>query len=84
MNLRTIILVLALLSFLSTSLGGYLYYSSLQKSSLIDARKEANELTGRVANNIDFHLAEHQRSAKVLAGLHEIQQAFLSKNPNTL
>ncbi len=84
MNLRTIILVLVLLSFLSTSIGGYIYYSSLQKSSLEAAHNKASELVEDISGNIDMSLAEYQKSVKAMAGIDEIRKSLLKNGPDTL
>ena len=42
MKLRIILIVLSLLAFLSASTGGYLYYSSLKKSALKEAERQAD------------------------------------------
>ena len=41
MKLRVILLLLSLLAFLSAATGGYLYYSSLQKSAFQEAEMQA-------------------------------------------
>ncbi len=84
MKLRVIILVLALLSFLSTSIGGYLYYSSLKNAAQEESFYRADELVKDMADLIDFSLAEHQKSVKTLAGLKEIQNALIGKSPDSL
>ncbi len=84
MNLRIIILVLVLLSFLSTSIGGYIYYSSIEESSLAAAHLEADELTKDTARNIDLNLAEYKKSVKALAGIYEIKHSLLNKNADSL
>ena len=84
MKLRLIILVLALLSFLSTAVGGYLYYSSLRNSALEESFYKADEVVKDMANHIDFYLAEHKRSIETLAGLKEIQEAMVSRDAESM
>jgi C4-dicarboxylate-specific signal transduction histidine kinase len=84
MKLRLIILVLALLSFLSTAVGGYLYYSSLKNSALEESFYKADELVKDMADHIDFYLAEHKRSIETLAGLKEIQEAMVSGSAESM
>jgi len=84
LNLRIIILILALLSFLSTSIGGYIYYTSVQESSLEDSHKKADELIKDTADYIDMSLAEYQKSVKALAGIDEIKLSLLKKDPDSL
>ena len=84
MKIRTILFILALLSFVSMSTGGYLYYTSLKKSALKEAHREATLLTKITAHYITSNLSEHQKSVKALAGLDELQQALEYKNTGTL
>ena len=81
MKLRVIIIVLALLSFLSTSIGGYLYYSSLKNAALEEAFYRSDELLEDLSARIDFYLGEHLKSVRTLAGLKDIQDALESNGP---
>jgi C4-dicarboxylate-specific signal transduction histidine kinase len=84
MNLRVIIIVLALLSLFSTSIGGYLYYSSLKNAELEESFFIADEQLKDIANHVDFYLAEHQRSVQALGGLKEIQNALVDQDGDSL
>jgi len=79
MKLRTILLILALLSLVSISTGGYLYYSSLKESALEEVHRETISRIQIIASHIDSTLVEHQKSVKALAGLKELQQALEDK-----
>ena len=84
MKLRTILLILALLSIASISTAGYLYYASLKASVLEEARQEAISQTQTLALHIDATLSEHQKSAKALAGLKELHQALKEQNESKI
>ncbi len=53
MKLRFIIFVLALLAFLSTSIGGYLYYTALKDYIVKDSHADSDSRTGIVAEQIN-------------------------------
>ena len=84
MKIRTILMILASLSFISMSSGGYLYYSSLKESGLKEAHREAGSRTKLIADHIDSSLSEYQKSVKTLAGLGELKQLLASKDANNL
>ena len=84
MKVRTILLILALLSFCSISSGGYLYYSSLKKSALKESNREAISITKTIAHHIATTLSEHQKSVKALAGIKELKQALVGKDINKI
>jgi PAS domain S-box-containing protein len=84
MKLRTILLVLALLAFLSASVGGYLYYSSLKESAFKEAERQATSHTKTIRNLISSALSENQKAVKALAGLKELQIALLRPNEANL
>lgn len=69
MKLRTIILVLSLLAFLSTAVGGYLYYSALHESAIEAARREDLSRLAILRKNVSFFLSKNIRPVQVLAGL---------------
>ena len=84
MKLRTIISFLAILTILSAFIGGFFYYSTLQKSALEEAHREADIFTELTAFNIDFNLTENQKAITALAGLREIHLALANKNPEVI
>lgn len=84
MKLRLIILVLAFISFISVSMMGYFYYSSLQISAVENSHREARMLLDEIRKNIDMHLKEHKLSIKEIAGLYALEQALLRNDRNTL
>ncbi|NQT70104.1 MAG: PAS domain S-box protein [Desulfobacteraceae bacterium] len=84
MKIRTILIILASLSFISMSSGGYLYYSSLKESGLKEAHREAGSRTKIIADHIASNLSEYQKSVKALAGLRELKQLLASNDANNL
>jgi len=84
MKVRTILVILSLLSLFSVSAAGYFYYSSLRKSALEEANQEAISKTEIIAHNIASNLSKHQKSVKALAGLKELQQALAEKDVNKI
>lgn len=84
MKLRTILIILALLSFVSMSTGGYLYYTSLKKAAVKEAHREAISRTKIIAQHIASNLSEYQKSVEALAGLDELQHALEYNNASKM
>jgi PAS domain S-box-containing protein len=84
MKLRTILLVLALLAFLSASIGGYQYYASLRDSAFKETDRQAAWHARRIRNQIFSYLSENQKAARTLGGLKELQDALQNTTPATL
>ncbi len=76
MRLRLILMVLSLLTFLSTSIGGYLYYHNLKESALLEAEQQAEIRVEMLRINLSAQIAGNIRPARVLAGIPEIIQAL--------
>ncbi|MBL0715975.1 MAG: PAS domain S-box protein, partial [Desulfosarcina sp.] len=76
MRLRLILLVLSLLTFLSTSIGGYLYFRNLKESALLEAEQQASIRVQMLRINLRAQISENIRPARVLAGIPEIVQAL--------
>ncbi|OQY07106.1 MAG: hypothetical protein B6I22_03750 [Desulfobacteraceae bacterium 4572_123] len=74
MKLRQILLVLSLLAFLSTSTGGYLYYSSLKVSALKTAERQAVARVEMLKRNLSGSLSENSRPVKTLASMSALRQ----------
>lgn len=77
MRLRTILLILSCITFLSASAAGYLYYFSSKRLALREADRDAARTADNIRDHIGSHLSEHLKSAKVLAGLQEMTQALV-------
>jgi len=84
MKLRTILLILGLLAFLSVVASGLLYYSSLQASALHNAETNAVHHTEKIKSLISSYLADNQKAVRALAGLKELQKALTDPNESNL
>lgn len=73
MKLRVILLLLSLLAFLSAATGGYFYHSSLKKSALQAAERQAFTHAEMVKKNLSSFLSENIRPVKALAGMQDLQ-----------
>ncbi len=76
MRIRLILLVLSVLAFLSASVGGYLYYSSLREAAVKDAGRQAQTRLVMLKKNLSSALSENVKPVKALAGMEELQQAL--------
>lgn len=81
MKLRTIVIVLSLLAFLSVSGAAYLYYSSLVDAEYRDAEQGVALQAERLRNALSAYLAENQKTVKAMAGLPEVQEALAAPDP---
>lgn len=84
MKLRVILIVLSLLAFLSTSTGGYLYYTSLKESAFKEAEIQTALQLETIKNHLSAFLYENLKSARVLAGLKELQQVLSRPDDSSL
>jgi PAS domain S-box-containing protein len=84
MKLRVILLLLSLLAFLSAATGGYLYYSSLQKSAFQEAERQAITHAERIKKNLASFLSENIRPVKALAGMLDFQAPLIKPDDHTL
>jgi PAS domain S-box-containing protein len=75
-NLRMILVVLSLLAFLSVSIAGHFYYSSLKESAFQEAERQVAVQAERIKNDLSSYLSENLKSVKALAGLQELGQAL--------
>jgi len=77
MRLRLIIFVLSLLAFLSASTGGYLYYSSLKRSAIKQAERQAAIRIELIKKNLSFFLSENIKPVRALAGMEEMLEMLV-------
>jgi len=84
MKLRVILMILSALAFVSTSTGGYLYYSSLNESVYAEAERQARNRLEMIKKNLTSYLSENIRPVGTLAGISEIRQALGVSNPQSL
>lgn len=76
MRLRLILLLLAGLTFLSLTVGGYFYVSTLH-SSLEQKTTDKSTLQAiTIINRLSEFLSAHLKTVRVLAGLREIEEAL--------
>jgi PAS domain S-box-containing protein len=83
MKVRTILVVLSLLAILSTSLGGYLYYTSLQESAVREVERQAVDRAATIRNHLSTYLLENLKGVRVLAGLEEMRQVLQGPKQKT-
>lgn len=76
MKLRLILLVLSLLAFLSTTIGGYLYYHSLRESAFQEAEQQAEIRVEMLRINLSAMISANILPASVLAGIPSIIDAL--------
>jgi PAS domain S-box-containing protein len=84
MKLRIILIVLSLLAFLSASTGGYLYYSSLKKSALREAERQADVRLRTIKKNLTTFLSENVKPVKTLAGMPALHLALTLPDTQSL
>ncbi|MBI5055880.1 MAG: response regulator [Nitrospirae bacterium] len=75
---------MALLSFLSTAIGGYFYYSSLKENAFSDTYQDAEGHTKTAVDRVSSKLTEYQKAARAAAGLKILQIYLADKNNNNL
>ncbi len=78
MKLRTIILILSLLTFLSAWTGGYLYYTSLRDAAFKEAERQVVTRVKLLTRTLSAILSENIKPVGTLAGISEVKQ-YLSK-----
>lgn len=84
MKLRLILLVLSLLSFLSVSVGGYLYYATLREAAFHEAERQALNRLVAIKRNLSAYLSENVKPVRVLAGMKEVRAALVRPNTASL
>ena len=84
MRLRTIILILALVAFLSASTGGILYYYSFRKAAFQKTEAEAYARMTLLTDQLSAYLLEHTKPVRTLASMTELKKALKKTNLNTI
>jgi C4-dicarboxylate-specific signal transduction histidine kinase len=77
MKLRTILLVLSLLVFLSASTGGYLYYSSLKEAAFREANRQSSANLDLIKKNLSAYLSENIKPVIALAGMEDLLEMLI-------
>ncbi len=80
MNVRTIVLILALFSLISTTTGGYLYYHSAQEAAIKETERELVETTNDLKDDIDVLISVNQNEVRTMAGFEQFQKAILNQD----
>jgi PAS domain S-box-containing protein len=81
MKLRLILFVLSMLAFLSTTVGGYLYYHSLKESAFQEATQQAEIRVEMLRINLSTMISANIQPAQVLAGIPSIIRALEQTTP---
>jgi len=84
MKLRTILFTLSLLTLLSLSIGGYLYYSYIKESFLKETVRQADLQASRIRNRTSSFLSQNQKAVKAFSGIGQIQTALISNEADIL
>jgi PAS domain S-box-containing protein len=84
MRLRTILLILSLLTFFSASAAGYLYYSHSRQWALREAERDAISGAEDIRERIGSHLTAHLKSARALAGLQDMRSLLIQPGEDHL
>jgi len=84
MKLRSILLILSLLAFLSASTGGFLYYSALNDSAFKAAERQAASRLDMITKNLSSFLSENIKPVKTLAGMAVLGRAMAARDDSTL
>ena len=84
MKLRLILLILSLMAFVSVTVGGYLYYSSLRDASFNEAEQQTIIRLERINKNLSILLTEYNKPVRTLAGMQEILTMLTNSNPDSL
>ncbi|MGD9039428.1 MAG: PAS domain-containing protein [Desulfobacteraceae bacterium] len=84
MKLRSILIALALLAFLSAWIGGYLYYASLKESAFKEANRQAALHAETIKNHLSFFLGKNLNSVRAMAGLRELREALSKKDKDSV
>lgn len=84
MKIRTILMLLSLIAIMSASIDGYMYYSFLKNSVLLEARRKGESETTTIANTFSTYVRAGIQQVKGLAGLAEIKQALSSPDEKSL
>lgn len=84
LKLRSILLQLSLLTILSASTGGYLYYSSLRDAAFKEAERQVVSRLQLITKNITSFLSENIKVVKALAGSEELLEMLVRPNRKAL
>ncbi|MFC1798698.1 cache domain-containing protein [Thermodesulfobacteriota bacterium] len=84
MKIRSILVALSLLAFLSVSVSGFLYYSSLREASFNETKRQAATRAEMIRRNLSSFLSENVRPVKTLAGMDAFEDLLVLKDRASL
>ncbi len=84
MKLRFILITLSLLAFVSVSIGGYLYYTSLRNAAFVEADRNATARLHAIHRNVLTFLSETVKPVRVLAGMDALADALAEPTPERI
>lgn len=84
MRLRSIILILAMFTFLSALTGGILYYYSFRRNAFQKTKADAYAKLNLLADQLSFHLTEHIKPVRTLSGIKELETALTRPDLGTI
>ena len=84
MNSRTIVLMLALISLISTATGGYLYYHAAKKAAVIETERELAGTTNDLKDDIDRLISGNQNQIRVMAQFEQLHEAILNQDHTSI
>lgn len=84
MRLRIIVMVLSVVALMSSTMGGYFYYSALKDSAIAETRKDSASRSQELRGRFSSFLIEQARPVKALAGLEETRSALCDPNGDNL
>jgi PAS domain S-box-containing protein len=84
MKLRSILLILSLLAFLSASTGGFLYYSALNDSAFTAAERQAESRLDMITKNLSSFLSENIKPVRAMAGMAALSHALVSRDETAI
>jgi PAS domain S-box-containing protein len=83
-ELRRIIIILAVMSFVFAALGGYLYYTNLRDSALREAKRQCVTTADTVEKNLSTFLTKYIKPVRALSGMAELQTALADRSDAAL
>lgn len=84
MNSRTVVLILALISLLSTATGAYLYYDSAKRAALIETERELAGTVNDLKDHVEGFISENQNLVRVMARFEQLQEAILNQDNESI
>ncbi len=84
MKLQKIILIISLLSFISATTGGYLYYSSVTEKVDNEIRLQSESRIRTIKNSLKTYLSRNVNTVKTLAGIEDIRICLNAPNSENI